>query len=135
MTAALVILFVFSAGCLGGLVNAVLAGELQLPKRDAQAGVYRPGWVGNVLVGGVTALIFWGLYGPMASAILVGGTDPAAAGVVLRVSELFGALLSGVGGGRLLTSEVDKRMLSRTTTELEKTKDALVSSLKELTKE
>ena len=134
-TAWLIVLAVFAAGCMGGLVNAVLAGELQLPKLDGQAGVYRPGWIGNVLVGGVTGLVFWGLYGPMSSAVLLGGTDPAAAVAMLRVSELFGALLSGIGGSRLLTSEVDKRLLGKKTEALDRTKDVLIATVKDLKEE
>ena len=129
-----IVLAVFSAGCLGGLVNSVLSGELQLPKLDSLAGVYKPGWVGNVLVGGVTALVFWGLYGPMASAVVFGPTDATAAKEILRVSELFGALVSGIGGGRLLTSEVEKKLANRKAEELDKTKTKLVSAAKDLAK-
>ncbi len=128
-----IILAVFLAGCLGGLVNAVLAGELQLPRVDPDARVYRPGWLGNVLIGGVAALVFWGLYGPMASAVILGGTQTAAPVAVLRVSELFGALVSGVGGGRLLTSEVEKKLLQKETQALNQTKASLVSAVRELT--
>lgn len=134
MTAWLIVFVVFAVGCVGGLVNAVLTGEIELPKRDEQAGVYRPGWLGNVLIGGVSALVFWGLYGPMATVSLIGGGEggPVA---VLRVSELFGALLTGVGGGRILTSEVQKKLLVKETEELDKTKTALVSAVKQLSEE
>ncbi len=135
MTAWWIVLAIFAAGCIGGVVNAILAGELQLPKLDTVAGVYRPGWIGTVLVGGVAALVFWGLYGPMTSAVLIGGSPSDRAAPILRVSELFGALLSGIGGGRLLTSEIEKKLLARKSEELDKTKNTLSSAVKDLTKE
>jgi hypothetical protein len=135
MTAWWVILTAGTAGCVGGFANAVLSGQLELPKRDAKAGVYRPGWIGDVVVGGIAALVFWGLYGPYSGAVLLGPGDPDGPAVILRVSELFGALLTGVGGGRLLTAEVEKRILTRETEELDRTKDTLVQTLKELAEE
>jgi hypothetical protein len=129
MTVCLIILAIFTAGCVGGFVNSMLAGEMKLPKHDLQAGVYKPGWIGNVLVGGVSALIFWGLYGPMTSVAVIGqGAGGTVA--VLHVSELFGALLTGVGGGRLLTSEVEKKLLVRETQQLDQTKTGLTSALR-----
>lgn len=126
------VLTVFASGCVGGLVNAVLAGQLELPKRDTQAGVYRPGWLGNLLIGGVAAAVFWGLYGPMASAILMGPANAGGAAAILRVSDLVGALLTGVGGGRLLTAELEKRVLARETQQFERTKNELVLTVKDL---
>jgi hypothetical protein len=125
---------VFAAGCVGGLVTSVLAGELQLPKLDPEARVYRPGWLGTVLVGGIAALVFWGLYGPMASAVLLGDTAGSVK-VVFRVSELFGALLSGIGGGRLLTSEVEKKLLARQAEVLNRSTTALASAVGNLSQE
>jgi hypothetical protein len=127
----LIVAAVFGAGCLGGLTNAAIAGELKLPHKDPEARVYRPGWVGNVLVGGVASLVFWGLYGPMAQAVLI---EPADARIVpiLRVAELFAALLTGIGGGRLLTSEVDKRLLEKEKGALTDAKDALAEAVASL---
>src|SRR5258707_14770560 len=87
---------IFAAGCLGGMTNAAIAGELGLPHKDAEAKVFRPGWIGNVLVGGVAALVFWGLYGPMASAVIIVRQRAQALPAVLHVSELFAAVLTVV---------------------------------------
>lgn len=115
-------------------MNAVLAGNLQLPKLDATAGVYRPGWLGNVLVGGVAGVVFWAMYGPMASLPLFGPASMDTPGAVLRVSELFGAMLTGIGGGRLLTAEIDKKLLSKETQALNQTKNTLVDTVRDLTR-
>lgn len=114
---------VFAAGCFGGLVNALLVGELHLPRLDRRARVRRPGWFGNVVVGGAAALVFWGLYGPMAGAQIIGDGPPAH--MALHVAELFGAMLSGIGGGRLLSSEVDRRVLRNENDALNQTKSIL----------
>lgn len=127
-----IVFLVFVAGCIGGLTNAAISGELHLPNTDRDAKIYRPGWIGNVLVGGVAALVFWGMYGPMAATVLVGANDASNASPTLRVSELFAALLTGVGGGRLLTAEVEKRFARKETEVLTETKDTLASAVQEL---
>jgi hypothetical protein len=103
------------AGCgaVGGLVNALLAGDLHLPHREGN--VYSPGWIGNVVIGAVAALVTWGLYGPLAKAGVVGyATVPA-------ISELAGAILTGIGGGRILSNEVEKKALVKAKDELTET--------------
>src|SRR5688572_28289119 len=95
-----VICLVFIAGCIGGLVTSLIAREFQLPKTDKKANVYSPGWIGNVAVGGIAAIVFWGLYGPFSNAPVIGGQS--AQSVSLKLGELFGSLMTGIGGGRLL---------------------------------
>ena len=128
------VLFVYTAGCLGGLVNALISGELHLPRRDHAANVYRRGWVGNVVVGGVAAVVFWGMYGRAADATIVGGAVQIV--VTLRMSELFGAIVTGIGGGRLLTSEASRIGLMNQKDALERTKrnmaDVIETSLDQL---
>jgi hypothetical protein len=127
MAMGLIVLLVFSAGCAGGLVNSLIAGGLQLPGTDRSANVYRPGWLGNVAVGGVAALVFWGLYGPFSKALIVGGASAPA--ISLSLGELFGSLVTGIGGGRLLTSEIDKRALKNQKDALAETKNTLSEKL------
>ena len=130
-----IILAVFAAGCIGGLTNAVMTGEMQLPHKDVEAKVFRPGWIGNVVVGGVAAVVFWGLYGPMATAVVIGQPNPQGLPAVLRVSELFGALLTGIGGGRLLTAAVDRQIAEREKAALTEAKNTLADTVVELTKQ
>jgi hypothetical protein len=105
---------VFVVGCLGGVLNSLIAGEMVLPGRDEETKVYRPGWIGTMVVGGFAALVIWGLYGPLSTALLIfakgnpaGSVQPAAA---LSVAETLGAVVTGIGGGRILTNEVQKKI-------------------------
>lgn len=129
-----IIFTVVLAGCVGGFLNSAITGEFKLPKKDEEAGVYRPGWMGNVFIGGIAALVYWGLNGPMASAVLFGEANNLATSTVLHVTELIGAVLSGVAGGRVLTNEVDKKFLVRESQELKNTKDLLTKSMQGIVK-
>jgi hypothetical protein len=118
MQISLIALLVLACGGLGGLVNALLAGDLHLPHREEN--IYSPGWIGNVVVGAVAALVFWGLYGPMAKVAVIGTTAPATS-VAFTIAELAGSVVTGIGGGRILSSEVERKALAETTTALAKT--------------
>jgi hypothetical protein len=111
------LLFLVSvAGAVGGVVNALLSNNgFVLPRAEQADGVkiLRPGYLGNILIGAVSAGISWGLYGPLANFIILGTPDalsknPSAG---LTLSALVGAVLVGVGGARWLTNEVDKNLL------------------------
>jgi hypothetical protein len=107
------LLSVLVSGAVGGVVNALISNNgFPLPKRVQVDGidVLRPGVLGNVLMGGVAAVISWGLYGPASGTIIVGGR-PATDTMALTLSAIAGALLVGAGGARWLTNEVDKRLL------------------------
>ena len=109
-----VIGLVFVAGCIGGFVNALLAGELELPRYRKECATLYLGWVGNALIGGVAALVFWGLYGPLAKATILGSVAATASSVepTLAVGEMCGSLIAGLGGGQLLPTLVDNRCLN-----------------------
>jgi hypothetical protein len=115
MTLLLILVVVFVAGALGGIINALMSDNgFVLPRSaDTTDGrIVRPGFIGNILIGGVAAVVSWGLYGPFAAYPLIGGTVPAGAeAVMLSLSAFVGAVLVGVGGARWLTNEVDKTML------------------------
>jgi hypothetical protein len=119
---------ILGAGFLGGLVNAVVSGELKMPYHDSEARVFHPGWLGTVLVGGVAATSSWGLYGPLAEFVIV-GPGPAVL-PSLRLAELFGAVVIGFSGGRWLTAEVDRLTASRERDALRRTTQHLVESLR-----
>jgi len=114
-------LLVLACGGLGGLVNALLAGDLHLPYREEN--IYSPGWIGNVVVGAVAALVFWGLYGPMAKVAVI-GTTASNVPVAFTIAELAGSVVTGIGGGRILSSEVEKKALA-------KMKNSLLNTLEE----
>lgn len=113
---------VFAAGLVGGAINALMSDNgFAFPRGEVSSGVtiYRPGFIGNMLLGAVAACISWGLYGPFADRYFAGGPAlPAnATPVGVGVSALMGAVLIGVGGARWLTNEVDKKLLRAAGTE------------------
>jgi hypothetical protein len=120
---AVIFALVFLAGFLGGGVNALMSDNgFPLPRREIANGttILRPGVLGTALVGGVGALISWGLYGPAAGYLLVGETpsgSPPLPPLTLTVGAFTGAILVGVGGARWLTREVDTRLLRATAVE------------------
>lgn len=111
----LVLIVVFVAGGIGGLVNALLSdNRFWWPKTVSSKGrkiVSRPGFIGNILISGVAACISWGLYGPFAASYIIGGPVATAPEFGLTLSAAAGALLVGVSGARWLTNEVDKTLL------------------------
>jgi hypothetical protein len=115
MTMWVVLLIVFLAGAVGGFINALLSDNgFILPRTEESGGkrIIRPGFLGNVVTGGVSACVSWGLYGPFAATYIVGGpSSGGGAALGLTLSALVGAVLVGVGGARWLTNEVDKKLL------------------------
>ncbi len=106
-----VILFIAIAGLIGGLLNAFFAAEGFILWRidtlpDGRT-IWRPGFVGNVVVGGVTAIVLAALYSPLGS-IRLGAAHSAGVTYDLTLAELAGAFVSGLGGARLLTQEVGR---------------------------
>jgi len=97
------------AGAIGGLVNAFLSAEGFIVSRmetlaDGKR-IWRPGFLGNVFVGTVTAFVLGALYGPLTQ-ILLGSGAP----IPINFGTVAGAVMSGIGGARLLTQEVDKKI-------------------------
>jgi hypothetical protein len=88
------------------------AGDLHLPHRQA-GNLYSPGWIGNVVIGAVAALVLWGLYGPMAKVVLI-GESATAIHVSMTFADVAGAILTGIGGARILSNEVEKKAMART---------------------
>lgn len=109
-------LAVLVAGGIGGLINAYFSDNgfawPRVERVDATT-ITRPGFLGSMATGGVSAVVSWGLYGPFASAPLF-GSGAAVALPPFTLSALVGALLVGIGGGRWLTDQVDKFMLRTT---------------------
>jgi hypothetical protein len=106
---------IFAFGAVGGVVNALLTDNgFILPKQEQQDNtkIIRPGFLVNIFIGGIAALVSWGLYGPFAAVFIIGGTnDPGVGSSGLSLSSVVGGLLVGVGGARWLTNEVDKKLL------------------------
>lgn len=102
----------FSGGRYWGIINALSKDNgFILPKYEDASGnkIWRPGVIGNVLIGAVAALISWGLYGPFAEFIIL--PTPSTGEPNLAVAAFVGAILVGVAGAKWLSSEVDKKLL------------------------
>src|SRR5215210_2905167 len=102
-------------GALGGVINALMSDSgFIAPGWYDEAGnrIWKPGALGNMLLGGAAAFISWGLYGPFAAFVLM-PPDPTTE-ATLTLSALVGAFLVGIGGARVITSEVEKNVLSKT---------------------
>lgn len=95
-----------ACGTVGGVVNIIMFGDgFEMPRmmrRLDGVRVFLPGFLGTLLVSAVTALVQWGLY----VASLAGPENPG-------WLQLAGGILSGLGGGRLLKLELEKRLLVR----------------------
>jgi hypothetical protein len=83
-----------------------------MPHWNADCKTWFPGVLGNVLTGGAAALALWRLYGPLSFAPVL-GQSACPPGVTLRLGDLVGYLLIGMGGGRVLTSEANQRCFQR----------------------
>lgn len=110
-----------AGGGVGGFINALMAGDLKLPHRDPASNLYSPGWIGNVAIGAVAALVYWALYGPLAKMSLIGG-GTAAVTPSFTLAELAASIVTGIGGGRILSNEVEKKAL-------ETSRDLLLSEM------
>ena len=113
-----------AAGAFGGLVNALLNSgngfSIQLPRRGTND-VLQLGTVGNLVLGIAAALISWGLYGPLRDAALVQAgpaglpagsqTLTATSTASLTITAVIGAILAGAGGARVISNELDKKLL------------------------
>jgi hypothetical protein len=110
------VLLVTSAGAIGGLLNAYRTDNgFVLPTRIK--GVWCPGVLWNVFVGGVSAVTSWALYGSGASINLATTQREE---ISLKLGALAGALIVGMAGSRWLTSEVDKSLMRQTVVEVAK---------------
>jgi len=135
----LIIVMVF--GCIGGFANSIIYNKgFTKPHSEAadKAGIWRPGWLGNCFLGGIAAVISWGLYGPFASAFLVGGpASGSETGTLvpgLSLAAAVGAILVGIGGARWLTTEVDKKLLRATASKVAEQQPStnIANSIKDL---
>lgn len=117
-------LAIAAAGATGGLLNALISDSgFSLPHTEEatnKAKVFVPGFIGNILTGAVAGFLSWGLYGPSATMAVVG--QPSVNEMPpqvfhLKLSEVAGAVVIGLGGARWLSNEVDKKILTVATAE------------------
>jgi hypothetical protein len=107
-------IWIVIAGAVGGVVNSIINGngfELPGPEAVGSMIVYRTGYIGNIFVGAVAALLSWGLYGPFSTYYIIGGTaNIDFSNFGLTLFSLVGAILIGIGGSKWITSEMENRV-------------------------
>jgi hypothetical protein len=128
---------VLIAGAVGGAVNALMTdnGFLRpkMEKVDEKTSIFRPGYLGNILIGAVASVVSWGLYGPLSPYYIIGTEQALAANALpetvgLTLAALVGAIMIGIGGARWLTSEVDKNLLRATAAQAASSKPSAAAS-------
>src|ERR1700733_8023303 len=96
-------------GAVGGFVN-VFIGDSGLHLPTIEQGIFRPGYIGVVLVGLVAAI---GAWLATQTATLTGNMTPSSP-VALRLSEVSTAIIVGFGGARWFKSETESTVFRRT---------------------
>jgi hypothetical protein len=102
-------------GGVGGVINALLTENgFVLPKRERTPGrsILRPGFVGNIFFGMAASFITWGLSGPFVNYSVIGTAEEVSTKFYLSLGNIVGAFLVGIGGARIVSNEVDKKLLS-----------------------
>jgi hypothetical protein len=109
-----VLFLLIIAGIIGGGINALISDNgFMLPSPEPAGegkAIIRPGFIGNIFIGITAAIVSWMLYGPFASACMMGCTLTQAP-VTLTFAGFGGAVIIALGGARWLNAEVDKKML------------------------
>ena len=102
------------AGLVGGVLKTLISGSgtIELPSASAGSGgvrVWRPGWIANLGVGAIAALVSWALYGAGAGREILTAVPND-----LTWSGWGAAVLVGIGGSGWLSAEVDKNVFRKT---------------------
>lgn len=101
---------VFLAGCIGGFINGRKADKWGLRYKNQDCNTWFPGVIGYVLMGGVAAVVFWGLYGPLKDKPVSQVADTV---MNITFGELAGSVLLGLGGHSWLSAQSGKKCAER----------------------
>jgi hypothetical protein len=119
----LILLAVLAAGFLGGAIGGQIA-ESNYPPKNCREEINRFFFknsdcdtvfatrLGNITFGGLSALLFWGLYGPLTAHPVI-GTAGQSGSVFLSLGDLMGSILVGTGGPTFLLAEARRRCTKR----------------------
>lgn len=112
LTAIIVILV---AGALGGVINGIITDRgVIIPGRvtikDGME-VWRPGILTNILIGAIAAFLYWSIYGSGNNLDLMHPPSD----MQLPILTIGFSVLTGIGGARWVTNEVDKYVLRKST--------------------
>jgi len=110
--------YIAAAGAVGGLLNALLSDRgFMLPTRVQE--ILCPGFLGNMFIGSIAALLSWSLYGSGVAIDLAlkSGEQPP---ISLKLPALAGACAVGIAGARWLSSQIDERLFRESVKEAAK---------------
>ena len=121
-----ILLVVLVAGFLGGAIGGQIA-ESNYPLKPERENInplfFRNKGcdtifatrLGNILFGGLSALLFWGLYGPLTAHPVIGVVNQVSQleNVFLSLGDLMGSILVGTGGPTFLLAEARRRCTER----------------------
>jgi hypothetical protein len=102
-----VIAMIVLMGGLGSLVSAFV-GDSGWHLPVVESGIFRPGYLGNMLVGGLAALASWGM---QKAAVLI-GTAPSA--LTFTTADMANAIVIGFGGASWFKCQIEKIILQKT---------------------
>ena len=101
------LLIVAVAGALGGFVN-VFIGDSDLHLPTVENGVFRPGFIGVIFIGGMAALAAWA---STKSYTLIGTPTEQ---IPLNTSDIARGIIVGFGGAKWFKSELVKTVFQKT---------------------
>jgi hypothetical protein len=102
----IILLIVVAAGAIGGFVN-VFIGDSGLHLPTIENGVFRPGFVGVIFIGGVAALTAWA---SGKAYVLIGSPLDQ---IPLETSDIARGILIGFGGAKWFKSELEKDVFQK----------------------
>ena len=76
------------------------------PQTDTNRKVWKPGWIANIGIGAIAAVVVWCLYGPAASYDLVKGGP---IDFYLPLAQVASSILVGISGAKILTAMAQKQ--------------------------
>ena len=107
------------AGGLGGVINALVTDNgFFMPRAEKVKGgaIIRMGFLTNILVGAAAGFVTWAA----TTGLVIGMSPTSPNDTNLPISALGNAVLVGIAGARVISSEIDKRLLKATAHEAAK---------------
>lgn len=100
-----VIGLVAAAGAVGGLGHGLVAGEFAFPRIDSRRRVWKPGVIGDVLVGTLAAVVVWTVYGAAATFDL---NKSISLDLPLPIAQLGISIIVGISGAKVLAKLAER---------------------------
>jgi hypothetical protein len=103
MTLLIACIVTATLGAAGGLMKSILFG-FEAWTYDSTTKVWRPGWIGHLIIGAVASVVVWAIYGPFAGQSLTTKES-----FPITLAQAGGSLLVGIGGAEILRMLTERR--------------------------